>query len=71
MDIHILAGKCSEICNEKIFEIIKNRDKSKNHIIIAPDRTLFSLEQRLFDATKETCFLMLILCPCQDFQKNF
>ena len=49
MDIHILAGKCSEICNEKIFEIIKNRDKSKNHIIIAPDRTLFSLEQRLFD----------------------
>ena len=71
MDIHILAGKCSEICNEKIFEIIKNRDKSKNHIIIAPDRTLFSLEQRLFDATKETCFFDVNIMSMSRFSKKF
>ena len=66
-----MAGKCSEICNEKIFEIIKNRDKSKNHIIIAPDRTLFSLEQRLFDATKETCFFDVNIMSMSRFSKKF
>ena len=56
MNINIIAGFCSEINNSHIFELIKNRDKTKNHIIIAPDRSQFSLEQRLFDETGEKCF---------------
>ena len=29
MDINIIAGKCSEDNNRRIFEILKNRDKNK------------------------------------------
>lgn len=56
MDINIIAGKCSEDNNRRIFEILKNRDKNKNHIIIAPDRSLFSIERRLFEELNESCF---------------
>jgi len=56
MDINIIAGKCNELNNEYIFSLLKSRDKSKKHIIVAPDRTLFSLEQRLFDELDESCF---------------
>lgn len=56
MDINIVAGKTSELNNEHIFSLLRKRDKSKKHIIIAPDRSLFSLEQRLFEETGESCF---------------
>ena len=56
MDINIIAGKCNELNNKHIFSLLKSRDKSKKHIIVAPDRTLFSLEQRLFDELDESCF---------------
>jgi len=56
VDINIIAGKNSEKNNKHIFSLIKNRDKTKRHIIIAPDRSLFSLERRLFDETGEQCF---------------
>ena len=56
MDINIIAGKTSELNNEYVFSLLRKRDKSKKHIIIAPDRSLFSLEQRLFDETGESCF---------------
>lgn len=56
MDINIIAGKCSDINNDYIFEKLKHRDKTKRHTIIAPDRCLFSLEQRIFDELKESCF---------------
>ena len=56
MNIKILAGKCSEDNNKQIFNILKDRDKSKNNYIIAPDRSLFSIERRLFDELDESCF---------------
>lgn len=56
LNINIVAGKCSEENNRYIFDCLKTRDKSKKHIILAPDRCLFSLEQRLFEETKEECF---------------
>ena len=56
MNINIIASNCTEINNEHIFSLLKNRDKTKNHIIIAPDRCQFSIEQRLFDETGEKCF---------------
>lgn len=56
MNINIIAGKCSEDNNLKIFEILKNRDKSKKNYVIAPDRSLFSIERRLFDELDEECF---------------
>lgn len=56
MDIRIISSPSQEINNRHIFSLIKERDKSKNHIIIAPDRSLFSLEKRLFDSTGEKCF---------------
>lgn len=56
MNINIVASNCTEINNEYIFSLIKNRDKTKNHIIIAPDRCQFSIEQRLFEETGEKCF---------------
>lgn len=56
MNTHIIASASNEINNRYIFSLLKNRDKNKNHIIIAPDRSLFSLEKRLFDALDEKCF---------------
>lgn len=56
MNINIVASASNEINLRYIFSLIKNRDKTKNHIIIAPDRSLFSLEKRLFDSTGEKCF---------------
>ena len=56
MNINIIASNCSEKNNEYIFSLLRNRDKSKEHIIIAPDRSQFSIEQRLFDETGEKCF---------------
>ena len=56
MDINIIAGKYNEQNDKKIFEILKNRDKSKENIIIAPDRSLFEIERRLFDELNESCF---------------
>ena len=56
MDINIVASCSSERNNEYIFSLLKNRDKTKNHIIIAPDRSLFSLEKRLFEELEESCF---------------
>lgn len=56
MNISIVASASNEINNKHIFSLIKNRDKNKNHIIIAPDRSLFSLEKRLFESTGEKCF---------------
>ena len=54
MNINIVAGKCSEQNNKYIFSLLKNRDKNKKHIIIAPDRSLFSLESRLFSELNES-----------------
>lgn len=56
MDIHIVSGATQELNNRHIFGLLKKRDKTKNHIIIAPDRSQFSIEQRLFEETGEKCF---------------
>lgn len=56
MDINIITSSSSEINNRHIFSLLKTRNKEKKHIIIAPDRSQFSLEQRLFDETGESCF---------------
>jgi len=56
VDINIIKGKSNYLCLDKLFENLKNRDKTKKHIIIAPDRCLFSLEQKLFEKTGESCF---------------
>lgn len=70
MDISIVAGKYSEINNAQIFEILKSRDKTKKHIIIAPDRSLFSLEERLFDELQESCFFDVSVMSMSKFASN-
>lgn len=59
MSINIICGKCSEDNLSHIFEVLKNRDKSKYNYVIAPDRSLFSIERRLFDELEEECFFDL------------
>ncbi len=71
MDIHILAGLTTRDLNAKIFEILKSRDKSKHHIIIAPDRSLFSLEQSLFDKLGESCFFDIDVMSISRLSKKF
>jgi len=56
MNINIIASSCTELNNQYVFSLLKNRDKTKNHVIIAPDRSQFSIEQRLFEETGEKCF---------------
>ena len=56
MDINIVSGKSSVLCLDKVCEILKGRDKTKKHIILAPDRCLFTIEQKLFEKTGESCF---------------
>ena len=70
MDISIVAGKYSEINNAQIFEILKSRDKTKKHIIIAPDRSLFSLEERLFDELQESCFFDVSVMSMSKFASS-
>ena len=71
MDIHILAGLTTRDLNAQIFDILKSRDKSKHHIIIAPDRSLFSLEQSLFDNLGETCFFDIDVMSISRLSKKF
>ena len=70
MDINIIAGKNNEMNNEYIFSLLKNRDKQKKHIIIAPDRSLFSIEQRLFDETNESCFFDVSVTSISKLSKS-
>lgn len=70
MDINIIAGKSMEINNKYVFSLLKNRDKTKKHIIIAPDRSLFSLEQRLFEETGESCFFDVNVISMTRFSKT-
>jgi len=56
MNVNIISGATQELCNQYVFSLLKNRDKSKQHIIISPDRSQFSIEQRLFEETGEKCF---------------
>lgn len=70
MNIGIIAGKCNELNNLEVFSLLKNRDKNKKHIIIAPDRTLFSLEQRLFDELNEDCFFDISVVSFTNLSKQ-
>lgn len=56
MNINIVSGKSGERCSQKIFDILASRDKTKKHIIIAPDRSLFSIEKMLFEKLNESAF---------------
>lgn len=56
MNINIVSGKSNERCSQKIFDILTSRDKTKKHIIIAPDRSLFSIEKMLFEKLNESAF---------------
>jgi len=56
VNINIVASGSNEINNQYIFQLLKKRDKTKNHVIISPDRSQFSIERRLFDETGEVCF---------------
>ena len=66
-----MTGKSSVLCLDKIFEILKNRDKTKKHIIIAPDRCLFSLEQKLFEKTGESCFFDIDIISLTRLSKKY
>ena len=70
MDINIIAGKSSEKNNQHIFSLLKTRDRSKKHIIVAPDRSLFSLEQRLFEETGESCFFDVSITSISKLSKG-
>ncbi len=59
MNIEIISCACHELGNTRVFEKLKNRDRNLKHIIIAPDRSLFSIERRLFDELGEDCFFDL------------
>lgn len=70
MNINIVSGKCSENCSEKIYEILRHRDKSKRHIVVAPDRCLFSIEKILFDKLNESCFFDLSVLSMSRLSKE-
>ena len=59
VNINIISAGCSELGNSKIFEKLRNRNRNLKHIVVAPDRSLFSLERRLFDELEEDCFFDL------------
>ena len=71
MDINIIAGRSNQINNDYIFSLLKNRDKSKNHIIIAPDRSQFSIEQKLFSETGEKCFFDINVISLSRLSKKY
>ncbi len=70
MNINIIAGKSSENNNKTIFSLLKKRDKSKKHIIIAPDRCLFSIEKRLFEELDESCFFDISVTSMTSLSKT-
>lgn len=70
MNINIVAGKSSENNNKTIFSLLRGRDKTKKHIIIAPDRCLFSIEKRLFDELNESCFFDVSVTSMTTLSRN-
>lgn len=70
MSINIICGKCSEDSLLHIFQVLKNRDKTKSNYIIAPDRSLFSIERRLFDELDEECFFDLSVMSFSKLSKK-
>lgn len=70
VNINIVSGKCSENCSEKIYEILRHRDKNKRHIVVAPDRCLFSIEKILFDKLNESCFFDLSVISMSRLSKG-
>lgn len=70
MNINIISGKNNDRCSQKIFDILRSRDKSKKHIIIAPDRSLFSIEKMLFEKLNESAFFDLNVISMSRLSKS-
>lgn len=70
MNINIVAGKNNDRCSQKIFDILTSRDKTKKHIIIAPDRSLFSIEKMLFEKLNESAFFDLNVISMSRLSKS-
>ena len=51
----LVHSSTSKFSNDYVYEILKNRDKSKQHIIIVPDRCAFNAENMLFDKIGSSC----------------
>ncbi len=70
MDINIVTGKSHINTDKYIFSLLRNRDKSKKHIIVAPDRCLFTLEKKLFEELDEKCFFDITVSSLTGLSKG-
>lgn len=56
MATNIFYSTTNKNSTEILLKNLKNRDKSKKHIIIAPDRCALNIEKKLFALNCEECF---------------
>ena len=59
MTVDLFVSQLNKISEEELLKSLKNRDKSKKHIIIAPDRCTLNIEKKLFDILDEECLVGL------------
>ena len=71
MDINIIAGKCSEDNNRRIFQLLKNRDKTKPILLLHLIGRFLALNKGSLMNLMSRVFLTFLLCRLANFQKNF
>lgn len=59
MTVDLFVSQINRISEEELLLSLKNRDRSKKHIIIAPDRCTLNIEKKLFELLDEECFVDL------------
>ena len=70
MKVDLIIGKTNLDCFEKVVDILKERDRSLNHIIITPDRNALNVEEMVIDMLGEECMADFSVSTFSRFANN-
>ena len=70
MKVDLIIGKTNLDCFEKVVDILRERDRSLNHIIITPDRNALNVEEMIIDMLGEECMADFSVSTFSRFANN-
>lgn len=70
MNVNLIIGKTNLDCFIKVVDILKDRDKNLNHIIITPDRNALNIEEMVIDMLGEDCLADFSVSTFSRFANN-
>ena len=68
--LKIYYSALNQISSESVIKSLKNRDRTKKHIIITPDRASLKYEKQLFSITEESSFFDVTVTTLSRFCNN-